>query len=382
MAIVDTGVDSTHEDLAGKMVAGWNVYDNNSNTSDVFGHGTKVAGTAAASSNNFIGVAAVAWQCKIMPIRISDTSGYATYSAMASGITWAANHGAKVANLSYSATSSATVKSAAQYMQSKGGIVTVSAGNSSTFDSSPDNPYVLTVSASDETDSLSYFSNTGNNIDLAAPEAAYTTRMNGGYTFSGGTSISAPIVAGVAVLVFSVNPTLTPTEVQQILKLSADDRGTTGWDVSFGWGRIMVSSKPVRLSITTRSSSTPRARTAIATGWPARTRSSCSPTPSPTPSPSPSPFSDTTAPTVIITSPVNGARVSVNAPVYVNAYDNIRVVRVELYVDGKLTATSTNAPFSTKWNSKKAAAGAHVLHCKAFDAAGNVGTSAQVTVYK
>lgn len=371
IAIVDTGVDGTHEDLATKMVSGWNVYDNNSNTSDVFGHGTKVAGTAAASSNNFIGVAGVAWGCKIMPVRISNTNGSATYSAMASGITWAANHGAKVANLSYVATSSSTVRSAAQFMQSKGGVTVVAAGNSSVFDSASDNPYVLTVSATDETDSLSYFSNTGNNIDLAAPEAAYSTRMNGGYTFAGGTSISSPAVAGVAALVLSVNPNLSPAEVQDILKRSADDLGPAGWDPSFGSGRVNAA----------------RA-VAMAGGTPAPTPSptpvpspSPSPTP-PTPTPTPLPSPDTTSPTVTITAPVNGAKVAVNTSVYVNAADNLSVTRVELYVDGKLTATSTSAPFTTKWNTKKVTAGPHTLHAKAYDAAGNAGSSPQVTVYK
>jgi subtilisin family serine protease len=71
IGIIDSGVDSAHPDLAGKLVAGWNFYDNNSNTSDVYGHGTAVAGTAAAAANNNIGVAGVAWGCKIMPIRVS-----------------------------------------------------------------------------------------------------------------------------------------------------------------------------------------------------------------------------------------------------------------------------------------------------------------------
>ena len=196
IAICDTGVDATHPDLASKIVPGWNVYNNNSNTADVNGHGTAVAGAAASCSNNGIGVASVAWGCSIMPIRISDANGNATFSSMANGITWAANHGARVANVSYIGTDSATVKSAAQYMQSKGGVVTVAAGNYSTFGSAPDNPYVLTVSATNTSDVLSSFSNYGNNIDLAAPEGVYTTTRGGGYSYQGGTSFSAPIVAG------------------------------------------------------------------------------------------------------------------------------------------------------------------------------------------
>ena len=95
VAICDTGCDPTHPDLASRYVAGWNFYDNNNNTADVYGHGTATAGTAAAAGNNGAGGSGVAWNCKIMPCRISGTYGYATYSAAASALTWAADHGAE-----------------------------------------------------------------------------------------------------------------------------------------------------------------------------------------------------------------------------------------------------------------------------------------------
>src|ERR1041385_122030 len=175
IAILDTGVDSTHPDLQSKIVPGWNIYNNNSDTSDVFGHGTVVAGTAGAASNNAQGVASVAWNCPIMPIRISAVDGTATYSAMANGLTWAANHGARIANISYKATGSSTVTSAATYFQNKGGVVVSAAGNQATFDATADNPSILTVSATDANDVLTTWSNTGNNVDLAAPGSVFTT---------------------------------------------------------------------------------------------------------------------------------------------------------------------------------------------------------------
>ena len=132
------------------MVPGWNSYDNNSNSNDVAGHGTAVAGTAAAAGNNAAGVASVAWGCKVMPIRVSDTSGNATYSSIASGLNWAASHGARVANISYIVTGSSTVTAAARSFQTNGGVVVASAGNYSSFDSSPDNPSILTVSATNQ----------------------------------------------------------------------------------------------------------------------------------------------------------------------------------------------------------------------------------------
>jgi thermitase len=352
IAILDTGVDGNHPDLASKMVPGWNVYNNNADSSDVYGHGTMVAGTTAAATNNTSGVASVAWNCKIMPIRISDANGYATYSAMASGLTWAADHGARVANISYIASDSATVASAAKYFQSKGGVVTVSAGNNGAFNASGDNPYVLTVSATDSNDMLASWSNTGNNIDLAAPGVyIYTTKRGGQYGAPSGTSFSAPIVAGAAALVISVRPDLTPSQVQDILKQSADDLGVAGWDSQYGWGRVNVA-RAVNLALSSAGGMTDEQG------------------------------ADTVAPTITILSPSDGDTVAKNVQVKVDAVDNVAVVKVELYVDGKLTSTSTSAPFTVSWNPRKAANGLHTLQCKAYDAAGNIGASQVVTVYK
>ena len=102
IAILDSGVDGAHPDLAGKLLPGWNFYDGNSNTADVNGHGTKVAGTAAAASNNALGVASIAGGAMILPGRVADSTGYATFSKMAAAVTWAADNGARVANLSFS----------------------------------------------------------------------------------------------------------------------------------------------------------------------------------------------------------------------------------------------------------------------------------------
>ncbi len=440
IAILDTGVDPNHEDLSSKLVAGWNFYDNNSNTSDVYGHGTKVAGTAAAASNNGVGVASVAWNCWIMPIRISQPDGWATYSAMANGLTWAADRGARVANISYAASNSSTVRSAAQYFYNKGGVVTMSAGNNSYFDPSADNPYVLTVSGSDPNDNLYSWSNTGNNVDLAAPGCVGATTGNGGgYYTACGTSFSAPLVAGVAALVLSVKPSASGAELTDILKQSADDRGASGWDPSFGWGRVnaaravsMAGGTPgdtqapsvsflapapgatVSGTITidiAASDNVGVASVAVAVDGVTLETDSTSPysfswntanvangvhtltatagdaagntsTATITVTVNNVSASDTTPPTIAIISPASGSRVSGNVSVLVNTSDNVRVVKVELYVDGMLTATSTTAPFTTKWNTRKATAGPHTLLSKAYDAAGNVGLSPAVSVTK
>jgi subtilisin family serine protease len=441
VAILDGGVDGSHPDLAPNMVAGWNTYDNTSDTSDPGGHGTKVAGSAVAASNNGIGVAGVAWGCKIMPVRIADSTGATTYSVMAAGLNWAANHGARVANISYTASDSSTVASAAKYFQSKGGVVAMSSGNSSTFDSAADNPYILTVGATDNYDALAPFSSTGNNVDLTAPGVLIrTTARGGGYQSVAGTSFSSPVVAGVAALVISANPTLTGSQVQEILKKSADDLGPTGWDASYGWGRVNaaravamagggttvdttaplvsisfpvaaatvsggvtvsvsasdnVGVSSVSLSIdglplaidgvspydfqwdTTAVADGAHVLTAIASDA-AGNSTSCSV------SVNVSNFAvvDSLAPTVVIMNPVAGSTVSGTVSVSASPSDNVGVVKVELYVDGVLTASTTASPFTTKWNTRKAKAGAHVLQCKAYDAAGNVGSSQFVSVYK
>jgi subtilisin family serine protease len=439
IAIIDTGVDANHEDLAPKIVPGWNFYDDNADTRDVRGHGTLVAGTAAASGNNAIGVASVAWGCQIMPIRVTDSSGYAAWSTIASALSWAADHSARVANISFAASDSSTVASAARYFQTRGGVVTVSAGNESTFDSSSDNPYVLTISATDSNDALYSWSNTGNNIDLAAPGFVYSTVNGGGYSSAAGTSVAAPIVAGIAALMISANPNLTGSQVQDILKQSADDLGAPGWDTNYGWGRVNAAralgivpgggtsdTTPPTVSFAAPSGGATVSgivSVAVAAGdnvgvasvslkvddvlfggntsapytfsWNTATTSNGAHTLTATASDAAGNQSstsisvtvnntalDTTPPTVTITSPANGATVSGNVSIVVNVSDNVGVVRVELYVDGGLTATSTSLPFTTRWNARRAAVGAHILRCKAYDAAGNSGTSSNVTVYK
>ena len=345
IAILDTGVEVTHPELASKIVPGWNIYNNNADTSDVYGHGTAVAGTAAASSNNSIGVASVAWGCRIMPIRISDNSGYGSYSNIASGLTWAADHGARVANISYNVSGSRTVSTAAKYFQGKAGVVASAAGNQGIACSSGDDPYILTVGATDSSDNLFYWSNMGNNLDLVAPGTVYTTLLGGLYGVGGGTSFASPIVAGAAALVLSVNPNLTPGQVQNLLKGGADDLGEAGWDSNFGSGRVNVGQA---LSL------------ALAAGSGV----------------------DTTSPSVSIMTPGEGALVTGTVNVAVSTSDDTGVVKVSLFVDGMLQASSASSPFTIKWNTRKTKVGGHTLQARAYDSAGNVGASSLVTVYK
>jgi thermitase len=347
VAILDSGVESTHPDLVNNLVPGWNVVNNNSDTSPVMYHGTSVAGVVAATSNNATGVASIAWNAMIMPIRITNESnGVASWSNMAEGFLWAADHGADVANLSYGLSSnSSTINNAAQYLRSKGGLAVVAAGNNNLDRGFSDNPYLITVAATTSSDARASYSNFGDNIDVAAPGSSiYTTYINGGYKSVSGTSIATPTTAGVVALIMAANPRLSPDEVEGILEDSAVDLGDAGWDPKFGHGRVNAA-----------------AAVQLATGG--------------TPV-------DSLSPTVTITSPANNARVNGTVSVNVSASDNVGVMRVELFAKGERVGIDSTRPYVFSWNSANVAAGTDViLNATATDAAGNVGNaSVSVTV--
>ena len=345
VAVLDTGVQSNHPDLQANLVPGWNVYNNNNSTNDVNGHGTAVAGTIAAIGNNGIGVVGVAYHAKIMPIRITDASANTSFSIMASGLTWAADHGADVANISYSNVyKSSTMISAANYLRNKGGETVVSADNNAINEGSPNTTSMITVSATDQNNALASFSSWGPMVDLAAPGVTIqTTLWNSGYGWGTGTSFATPIVAGAVALVMSANPSLTPSQIESTLFSTATNLGASGYDYYFGWGLV---------------------NTAAAVA--AAVKTTATPT-------------DTTPPTVAIASPTGGTLSGI-VPVSVSASDNVGVTKVELYVGGALFASDTTAPWSFSWDTTKKTNGSYGVYAKAYDAAGHVTTSSTVTV--
>lgn len=355
IAVLDTGVDFSHPDLNGKVLSGYNYVANNNNPADDQGHGTAVAGTAAASGNNGAGGAGVAFSNTILPVKVLDASGSGSYSAIANGLTYAANKGARIINMSLGGPSnSSTLQSAVDYAWGKNCVIIAAAGNGG--NNTPQYPgacnHVVAVSATDSNDALTWFSSYGSYVSVAAPgQDIWTTTLGSGYGAVSGTSFSSPVTAGVAALVASVNPQLSNTQVVDILKTTSDDLGSSGFDVYYGNGRVNANRAVQAAKGTT--SVTP-----------------------------PSTTSDSTAPTVQITSPSNGASVSKVVKVQVTAQDNVGVTKVELYVDGKLTGSSTTASTTFNWNSSKAKAGAHTLQAFAYDAAGNRGQSSSVTVYR
>jgi thermitase len=265
IAIADTGVDCGHEDLAGNCVAGWNFYDNNADTADVHGHGTSVAGSAAAIGNNGVGIAGVTWRSKIMPLRVSAPDGNASTSTIAAAVTYAADHGVKVVNNSYQTGGSATVRSAGQYLKAKGGLLVVSEGNYGTNTGYDNSPHVISVSAVDTNDALHSWSSFGNDVDVAAPGCTgATTKNRGGYGSFCGTSNAAPETSGVLMLVFAANPGLSADQAQQVLFDSARDLGASGWDMSTGWGRIdAVAAVQRAVSVTTTTPPAPASVTIV-----------------------------------------------------------------------------------------------------------------------
>lgn len=345
IAILDSGVDATHPDLAGKLVAGYNTYSNSTDTVDQFGHGTEVAGAAGALTNNAVGVAGVAGAAPLMPVRVTDAAGRATSASIANGIVWAADHGARVANLSFNGIAgNATIRTAAEYAYNHGMLVVAASGNCACVDPTPENPYVLSVSATDETDSLAYFSSTGAFVDLSAPGTnILTTARFGLYAADSGTSLASPIVAGVAALMFSANPALTPAIATQLMEATAFDPGGNGYDQGFGHGRVDAF-----------------AAVSAATGY--------------------VPPPDTTVPVIAMSAPLEGARVSATTVVDVLASDNVGVVKVDLYVDGVFFVTDTASPYSFALDTSTLTNGTHTLHAVATDAANNSAGTAPISV--
>ncbi len=369
IAVLDTGVDLSHSEFAGRFVPGWDFFSGDADPSDTHGHGTMVTGIAAQTGNNGVMYAGATWNSPVMPLRVGNSS--MSWSAVASALTFAADNGARVATMSFSGTSySSSVKSAVDYALGKGMFLSASAGNTGTegvrypagFDG------VVGVGSVQIT-TISSFSSFGPHVSVVAPgEAIPTTCLpvnspdGSQWTYFGGTSASTPFVAGLASLLFSANPELTGAQVADIIRRTATDLGESGWDKHYGWGRIDAGAAM---------------SAAIATSPPATQTQSVEPAPAP--EPEPAPLADTTPPTVAITSPAEGVTVSGVVTIRAQAADNMSIARVEFLVNGARIGTSLSAPYSVNWNTRKLS-GAHTLTAVAFDTAGNSSTSASVAV--
>jgi type VII secretion-associated serine protease mycosin len=244
VAVIDTGVDASHPDLAGQILPGYDEITKTAGTSvDPNGHGSHVAGTIAAVTGNGVGVSSIAPNAKILPIRVLGADGSGYMSDAASGIIYAADHGANVINMSLGSSSQvAAVTNAISYARSKGVVVVAAAGNSRSSGSPTSYPAadagVIAVAATDSSDTVASYSNQGSYVDVAAPGSNILSTTGGSYAAWNGTSMASPHVAAVAALLKGYNSALTPDQIEKAIETSAVDLGPAGKDTDYGYGRI------------------------------------------------------------------------------------------------------------------------------------------------
>ncbi|MBP1999184.1 subtilisin family serine protease [Paenibacillus shirakamiensis] len=244
VAVVDTGADLDHPDLKGRVLPGYNVIAPGTRPMDDVGHGTHVTGIISAQVNNNEGVAGMTWGNKVLPVKALDKSGSGTTYSVSQGIIWAADHGAKVINLSLGNYADAQfLHEAIKYAYNKDIVIVAATGNDNTERPGYPAAYpeVLSVSATDVNLKRASFSNYGSYIDVMAPgESIASTYPNNQYAALSGTSMASPHVAALAGLIRSVNPSLHNTEVMDIIRKNVIDLGNPGRDKYFGYGQIDV----------------------------------------------------------------------------------------------------------------------------------------------
>jgi len=278
IAVLDTGVDLNHPDLRENLwrnlgeipdngvdddhngyvddIWGWNVIKGDANPQDDHGHGTHVAGIIGAMGNNGVGVAGVAWRCKIMPVKVLNYAGSGTYAGVAEGVYYAAKRFARVINMSlagteYSQLLQDAIREAAERYDS---VIVAAAGNCA--QGGPGcggvNPimypaameHVISVAATDSGDQRAAFSGYNQFVDLAAPGVGvYSTALGGSYVYKTGTSMATPLVAGLAGLVGWMRPGWNDEQVEAHLKATAVKVGDIPYDENgrndyYGYGRI------------------------------------------------------------------------------------------------------------------------------------------------
>jgi subtilisin family serine protease len=337
--VIDTGIRATHAEFTGRMGNGFTAINDGQGTNDCNGHGTHVAGTTGGTTYG------VAKSVTLHAVRVLGCNGSGSTSGVIAGVDWVtANHvKPAVANMSLGGGISTALDNAVANSTAAGVSYAVAAGNSNTnaCNSSPARaPSANTVGSTTNTDARSSFSNFGTCLDIFAPGSSITSAWHTSNTATNtisGTSMASPHVAGAIALYLQTNPTASAATVTQALIAN----------------------------------STPNKVTNAGSGSPNRLLYSV--------------FGgggggDTTPPTTSITSPANGATVSGTVNVTANANDNVGVTRVELLVDGSLVGSDASSPYSIPWNTTTVGNGNHTLTTRAFDAAGNSGTSAAVGV--
>ena len=337
----DSGILSSHEDLKDVLLTelSYNSADGSNNSEPITGHGTATAGCIGADTNNSIGISSAPWKKKIIPIRITNSpDGWAYYSHMVEGMTYAADNGAKVISLSYGGIGSYSIKSAAGYIKEKGGLFFMSAGNSGSYETHQAEgnwDEIIGVSATTSSDTRSSFSSYGNYVDISAPGTAVYTTSGSGYGSWSGTSFSSPLAASVAALLFSAYPAASNHEVEQAIFTGAKDLGEPGYDIYYGHGRVdaqgaieAMQDRPI----------------------------------------------DTTAPTVSINYPTENEKIAADKTIEVGAIDLFGISKVELYINKTLYGTDNSANsdiYDFYWDISAFENGEYELFAIAYDTSGN-----------
>jgi len=268
VAVIDTGVDFTHPDLSPNMVLGYCSWCSptraqtatppwNTITMDSLGHGTAVAGVLGAVGNNGLGISGVAWNLRIMPIRVTSASGTGgSFGTIQNGALWATAQGAKVVTVSFTGIEEPLFDTLGQSIRSRNALLVWSMDNrgANADDFIPagepktDHPNITVVSGSGLNDEHwcpdlagGRCSSYGTLVDIAAPAYGIAvTTIGGGYSVNEGVSFAAPQVAAALGMIWSIAPSMLATEVEQVLLASADDIGAPGEDLYFGRGRLNV----------------------------------------------------------------------------------------------------------------------------------------------
>ncbi|MDX9911908.1 MAG: S8 family serine peptidase [Phycisphaerales bacterium] len=258
VAILDAGMSLMHTEFAGRILPGHNTTINGSpnDASDYMnGHGTHCAGILAASGNDASGVSGIAWTPSILPVKVATPVGSTSGTWLGNGIIWAVDHGARVLSISLGLTSGdAFLESAIAYADAHGCLIVASAGNEN---AGPvlypaKYPSVMAIGGTNNRDLVAGFSSVGPEIDVVAPgwlilsTADYFWDPNT-YESRSGTSMAAPLVAGIATLLFQIEPNLTPAEVRQIIRDTARDIGAPGFDEAAGYGRVCANAAVARV---------------------------------------------------------------------------------------------------------------------------------------
>jgi subtilisin family serine protease len=352
VAVLDTGVNTALNEFAGRTLPGYNFVANSTNVTDDNSHGTAAAGVALAQGNNATGVAGLCWSCDLLPVKVLDSTGGGTDSVTATGITWAVDHGAKILSLSLGGTAtSATLANAVSYAQSHGALVVAAAGNNSSSAAFYPAAYpgVLSVAATDQYDALYSYSDFGAWVDVAAPGSNYSTWPSGSIYLFGGTSSATPVVAGLAGLLFSANPSATAADVTNAITTTTDPL-TSG---SIATGRVnaakamalLAGAPPTAPSPSASPTPTPTSTTAppSPTPSPTATATATSPAPAPTPSAGPTATSVTYGGNVTATSSKSFALTTSGGMVSAKVTGMSGNVTVSIVASGATLASATGA---------------------------------------